>query len=151
MGIEGGELLDCVERAILVAETGVDHCLLMGEPEVLVYHTGDEGTLVLGAVEWVVPKARWEEAGHTDPPVVFGHSLHVLNPALNWYVAHAWIWTNNPGGMFADWNPSVTVPDRGGRQRGAALLRAALHFTSGAACSALVTPGGSSMIRIFRK
>ncbi len=110
MGIEGGELLDCVERAILVAETGVDHCLLMGEPEVLVYHTGDEGTLVLGAVEWVVPKARWEEAGHTDPPVVFGHSLHVLNPALNWYVAHAWIWTNNPGGMFADWNPSVTCP-----------------------------------------
>lgn len=87
-----------------------DPSIVEGEPEVLVYHTGEDGTLVLGAVEWVVPKALWEDAGHTAPPVVFGHGLHVLNPVLNWYVAHAWIWTHNPVDMFADWNPNVSCP-----------------------------------------
>jgi hypothetical protein len=87
-----------------------DPAIVEGDPEVLVYHTADDGTLVLGAVEWVVPKALWEQAGNTEPPVVFGQSLHVLNPVLNWYVAHAWIWKHNPAGMFADWNPEVSCP-----------------------------------------
>jgi hypothetical protein len=85
-----------------------DPAIVEGGPEVLVYHTADDGTLVLGAVEWVVPKALWEQAGNTEPPVVFGVPLHVLNPVLNWYIAHAWIWTHNPAGMFADWNPDVS-------------------------------------------
>jgi hypothetical protein len=87
-----------------------DTSIVAGDPEVLVYHTAGDGSLVLGAVEWVVPKPLWEQAGHTEPPVVFGTTLHVLNPALNWYIAHAWIWTHNPSGMFADWNPEVTCP-----------------------------------------
>jgi len=87
-----------------------DPSIAQDEPEVLVYHTADDGTLQLGAVEWVVPKTLWEQAGNSNPPVVFGHSLHVLNPVLNWYVAHAWVWTHNPSGMFADWNPDVSCP-----------------------------------------
>ena len=84
-----------------------DPSIVGDDPEVLVYHTGDDGTLVLGAVEWVVPKALWDAAGNTAPPVVFGQTLHILNPVLNWYVEHAWVWTENPSGMFADWNPNV--------------------------------------------
>ena len=80
------------------------------DPEVLVYHTGDDGSMVLGAAEWVVPKAEWDAAGHTTPPVVFGQSLHIINPVLNWYVEHEWIWTENSSGMFMDWNPKVTCP-----------------------------------------
>lgn len=82
------------------------------KPEALVYHTGPDGKLVLGAVEWVVPKAAWEaEHGvNADPPKVYGHELHVINPVLNWYLAHAWIWKKNPSGTFADWNPNVTCP-----------------------------------------
>jgi hypothetical protein len=80
------------------------------DPEVLVYHSADDGTLVLGAVEWVVPKPAWEAAGNTAPPVVFDQSLHVINPVLNWYIEHAWVWTENPSGMFSDWNPKVTCP-----------------------------------------
>jgi hypothetical protein len=87
-----------------------DPSIVEGDPEVLVYHTTTDGSLELGAVEWVVPKTVWEAAGHTDPPAVFGHSLHVINPVLNWYIEHAWIWTQNPAGMFADWNPNVTCP-----------------------------------------
>ena len=87
-----------------------DPAIVADDPEVLVYHTGDDGTLVLGAVEWVVPKATWDAAGNTAPPVVFGQSLHILNPVLNWYVEHAWVWTENPSGLFADWNPNVGCP-----------------------------------------
>ena len=81
------------------------------KPEVLVYHTGASG-LELGAVEWVVPKPVWE-AKHgvgAEPPEVYGHMLMVLNPTLNWYVGHAWLWTENPSGVFYDWNPAVTCP-----------------------------------------
>lgn len=82
------------------------------KPEALVYHTGPDGKLVLGAVEWVVPKAAWEAkyGAGAKPPEVYGHHLHVINPVLNWYVAHAWIWTENPSGTFEDWNPDVTCP-----------------------------------------
>ncbi len=84
--------------------------IIEDDPEVLVYHKGDDGTLVLGAVEWVVPKTFWDAAGNTAAPVVFGQTLHILNPVLNWYVEHAWIWTPNPSGIFADWNPRVACP-----------------------------------------
>jgi hypothetical protein len=87
-----------------------DPAIVGDDPEVLVYHTADDGTLALGAVEWVVHKPLWEQAGNTEPPVVFGQTLHVLNPVLNWYIAHAWIWKHNPAGMFADWNPGVSCP-----------------------------------------
>jgi hypothetical protein len=36
--------------------------------------------------------------------------MHILNPALGWYILHAWVWKNNPAGMFEDWNPTVTCP-----------------------------------------
>jgi hypothetical protein len=84
------------------------------EPEVLVYNVGADGKLRLGAVEWVVPKAAWE-AVHgvgADPPVVYGKPLTVINPALNWYVAHAWVWDGNPSGVMSDWNPNVDCLDQ---------------------------------------
>ncbi|HEX5058341.1 MAG TPA: hypothetical protein VFV99_03230 [Kofleriaceae bacterium] len=82
------------------------------KPEVLVYHTGANGTRVLGAVEWVVPKPAWD-AKHgvdADAPEVYGQMMMILNPMLNWYVAHAWLWKDNPSGVLSDWNPDVTCP-----------------------------------------
>src|SRR5262245_34105405 len=82
------------------------------EPEVLVYHTAEDGSLQLGAVEWVVPKAAWEAAYGVGaaPPIVYGTPLTVINPVLNWYVAHAWIWKPNPSGLLMNWNPNATCP-----------------------------------------
>jgi hypothetical protein len=80
------------------------------EPEVLIYATNPAGERVLVAVEWVVKKETWEAAGNTAPPVINGRELHILNPALNWYLLHAWIWKENPAGVYADWNPDVTCP-----------------------------------------
>jgi hypothetical protein len=78
-------------------------------PEAMVYAPRSNGSLRLAAVEWVVPKTLWE-AEHgvgAAPPTVLGHEMHILNPALGWYVAHAWVWMHNPSGVFADWNPRV--------------------------------------------
>jgi hypothetical protein len=36
--------------------------------------------------------------------------MHILVPAVGFWLKHAWIWKHNPAGMFADWNPEVTCP-----------------------------------------
>jgi hypothetical protein len=79
------------------------------EPEAMVYAPGPNGQLQLAAVEYIVPAEPWDNAGNEAPPIVLGRSLH-LNEALGVYVLHAWIWMNNPDGIFQDWNPNVTCP-----------------------------------------
>jgi hypothetical protein len=76
-------------------------------PEGIVYAPKRNGKLRLAAVEWIVPKDLWEAAGNTEPPTVLGQELHILNPALGWYILHAWVWMYNPSGVFSDWNPKV--------------------------------------------
>jgi hypothetical protein len=56
----------------------------------------------------MVPAAMWD-AENTDPPQVLGQSFH-LDESLGMYVLHAWVWKNNPAGMFEDWNPDVSCP-----------------------------------------
>jgi hypothetical protein len=87
------------------------------KPEVLVYYPTNptdpsDDDRKLGAVEWVVPKAAWDAVHGTNapPPVIHGHTFMILNPMLNWYVAHAWIWKDNPSGIMSDWNPDVICP-----------------------------------------
>jgi hypothetical protein len=79
-------------------------------PEALAYEPGPNGQLNLVAVEWIVPVEAWHAAGNVEPPSVLGHEMHVLNPALGWYILHAWVWKRNPAGMFEDWNPEVVCP-----------------------------------------
>lgn len=79
------------------------------QPEAMVYSVGSNGQLQLGAVEYIVPAAKWESEGHTQPPTLLGQSLR-LNKSLGVYALHAWIWQENPSGMFSDWNPKVSCP-----------------------------------------
>jgi hypothetical protein len=80
------------------------------KPEVLVYAPGPNGRLRLAAVEYVVPGAGSNPPGVSEPPTVFGMEMHILVPAVGFYIHHAWIWRHNPAGMFADWNPEVSCP-----------------------------------------
>src|SRR5262249_31318690 len=59
-----------------------DASIVATDPEVLVYHKAADGTLELGAVEWVVPKPVWDPDGNRPKPVVFGQELTVINPVL---------------------------------------------------------------------
>jgi hypothetical protein len=79
-------------------------------PEGLVYEPGPNGQLNLVAVEWIVPAAAWHAAGNVEPPSVLGQEMGILNPALGWYILHAWVWKHNPAGMYENWNPEVVCP-----------------------------------------
>ena len=78
-------------------------------PETMVYAPGPNGQLQLGAVEYVVPAPAWDAEGHEDLPSVLGQRFH-YSAKTDKYILHAWIWRNNPAGMFEDWNPNVSCP-----------------------------------------
>ena len=78
------------------------------EPEALVYAPGENGKLKLAAVEWIVRGPNSNPPGVTSPPSVLGMPMHILVPAVGFYLMHAWVWKPNPAGMFADWNPQVS-------------------------------------------
>lgn len=79
-------------------------------PEGLVYAPGADGGLKLVAVEYVVPGLASNPPGPAVAPTVFGQQMHILVPAVGFHTLHAWIWSTNPSGMFAHWNPEVTCP-----------------------------------------
>ena len=80
------------------------------QPEGLVYTSGPEGQLKLVAVEYVVPGAGSNPPGVSQPPTIFGRPMHILVPAVGFYIQHVWVWSHNPAGMFVDWNPELTCP-----------------------------------------
>ena len=92
----------------LVGDTVLDPA----RPEALVYEPGSLGRMRLAALEYIVFKDAWD-ATHTGPPTLFGTPFDLM-PAPNrygipaFYALHAWIWKDNPAGMFMPWNPRVT-------------------------------------------
>jgi hypothetical protein len=80
------------------------------QPEVLVYAPGEDAKLKLAAVEWVVRGPNSNPPGVSQAPSVLGMPLHILVPAVGFWIMHAWVWQPNPSGMFADFNPEVSCP-----------------------------------------
>ena len=93
-------------NAGLMADNAVDPL----EPEVLVYASAPDGGLRLVAVEWVVRGPNTNPPGVPTAPSLLGMPMHILVPAVGFWIKHAWIWKHNPAGMFADWNPEVSCP-----------------------------------------
>ena len=75
-----------------------------------VYAPGPDGKLLLGAVEYVVPGPNSNPAGPATVPSVLGEPMHILVPAVGFYIRHVWLWRHNPSGMFSDWSPKVSCP-----------------------------------------
>jgi len=80
-------------------------------PALLVYEPAEQGRLRLVAAEWFVPLAT----GITERPVLFGQPFNgpmsghePLMPAeLHHYDLHAWLFKENPDGLFSVTNPNV--------------------------------------------
>ncbi|MCI0545497.1 MAG: hypothetical protein L0Z49_13820 [Actinobacteria bacterium] len=86
----------------------VDGTVDAGSPEALVYEMRSNGKLKLVGHEYLVPS---ELVDPTNPPELFGHEFHP-HPVLPFWILHAWVWSPNPDGVFADWNPRVGMcPD----------------------------------------
>ena len=110
--LEGGDIATCFE-----SEAGgmgvhyirnVDDTVSATDPEAMVYEITPDGQHRLVAVEYIVPQELVEDADGNvaSLPSVLGQDFH-KHSTLPVYVLHAWVWDDNPDGMFADFDPDV--------------------------------------------
>ncbi|MDP9986186.1 hypothetical protein LFT44_02980 [Arthrobacter sp. FW306-05-C] len=71
------------------------------KPEVLVYMPDEDGRYELVAAEFLSTAAERPELAGLD---------FEDGPFPGSYALHAWIWRDNPDGMFASYNPDLTCP-----------------------------------------
>jgi hypothetical protein len=85
-------------------EVPVDGIVDLQRPELLVYQPTDDGELKLVAVEWAVPRKLFDV-----PPEGFTGDADVWfdDPVFKVWTLHAWIWKQNPDGIFNATNSRV--------------------------------------------
>lgn len=79
------------------------------KPPILVYNKKNNGNFELVAVEYAIPINP--QSPNTPPEGFAGNDdmwdFNTLN--TGWWTLHAWIWKNNPDGVFNPMNPLVIV------------------------------------------
>ncbi|HYJ81226.1 MAG TPA: hypothetical protein VEW26_00055 [Allosphingosinicella sp.] len=89
------------------------------KPSILIYEPRQDGSLELVAVENLVFKKAWHEAGNKGLPTfhgveydyMFDDKATAIDEAHNFephYDRHVWLYRPNANGMFAQFNPTVT-------------------------------------------
>ena len=83
-------------------------------PEALIYAL-QNGTIQFVGVEYLVLAEDWE-ATHQGPPILMGQLFNFVGAPNRYgtppfYELHVWVGQDNPHGMFADWNPTVSCAD----------------------------------------
>ncbi len=83
------------------------------KPEVLVYAPAGNGKLKLVALEYVVFQDAWKAQHGDEMPTLFGQMFMATGdpnrfgiPAF--FSLHVWLWDDNPSGLFAPFNPTVS-------------------------------------------
>ena len=97
------------ENFALMADDALDPEL----PEILVYAPKQNGNLELVAIEYWKADADGNPATDTDRPTLFGVPFNGPMPGHHpampvHYDLHVWLWDDNPSGLFAQFNPSVS-------------------------------------------
>ena len=85
------------------------------QPEILLYLPKANGQLQLVGVEYFKVDADQNLATDSDRPSVFGQPFDGPMPGHNptmpiHYDRHVWLWADNPAGLFAPFNPSLSCP-----------------------------------------
>jgi hypothetical protein len=115
-----GKFLDCFRHGV---DMGMGQHYVNGDlvgddmldplqPEALVYEPSDDGTMTLVAYEYLVFADAWGE--DREPPTLFGQEFNLKTnipdtPPV--WALHIWLWTHNPEGLYADYNPIVFCPE----------------------------------------
>jgi len=89
----------------------IDGTVRVEQPELLLYEPEKSGKMGLVAVEYIIPYTA--HARDAEPPVLFGQKFS-RNDTFQLWGLHAWVWRDNPSGMFANWNPRVTCANAPG-------------------------------------
>lgn len=85
----------------------VDTVFDISRPEILVYNKDHDDHFELVAIEYAVPidtLSNKAPEGFTGSKDVWDH-----NTGFGLWLLHAWVWKNNPSGVFNPTNPSVHV------------------------------------------
>lgn len=90
----------------------LDATVALLEPEVVIYEPQAGGHMKMVGMEYIVPLAAWEAAGHDlnnskDVPQLLGQKF-TRHSTLPIFKLHIWLWQQNPSGTYADWNPNVS-------------------------------------------
>ncbi len=84
------------------------------KPEALVYEPTQDGQMILVAFEYLIFASKWDPNNTGRPaPTVFGRPMHLMTNIPNTppvWALHLWLWTDNPDGIFSDFNPIVSCP-----------------------------------------
>lgn len=96
-------------NAELLADPAIDP----RKPEILLYAPDKHGKLVLVGVEYLAVDADQDLATDNDRPSLFGQPFHGPMPGHGpgmpvHYDLHAWVWSDNPSGEYAPFNPSLS-------------------------------------------
>lgn len=84
----------------------VDATFEIRHPEILVYNKMEDGSFQLVAVEYAVPL----DLSATAPEGFTGSSdVWTRSTDFGLWLLHAWVWYNNPAGVFSPTNPLVHV------------------------------------------
>ena len=83
----------------------IDGSVSVDQPELLLYEPEKNGRLRLVAVEYIIPYTFHPRSA--EAPVLLGQQFK-QNDTFQLWGLHAWVWEENPSGMFASWNPRVT-------------------------------------------
>lgn len=116
-GKMGYHLVNPALRGTPAKAAEADAVIDAAKPEQLLYQKKADGTMELVGVEYLVFTAAWERANGPGAaaPKVLGetvpaskHAFAPGGPEVDHYELHVWLHTDNPSGMFAAYNPSIT-------------------------------------------
>lgn len=93
-----------VNRAYLSPTLSID------KPQILLYERTPAGAYQLNGVEFIIPYRLY--ARDSVAPVWMGQTMHREDNLNIWYL-HVWAWKNNPDGVFANFNSTVSCPGNG--------------------------------------
>lgn len=82
----------------------IDATVELTKPEVVMYEPTPGGGRTLVGLEFLVPFDAWTSQ---TPPSLMGQSFK-RNEAFEVWALHVWLYRDNPQGIFADWNPTVS-------------------------------------------
>jgi hypothetical protein len=82
----------------------IDATVELTKPEVAIYEPTAGGGRTLVGLEFLVPFDAWTSQ---TPPALMGQSFK-RNETFQVWALHVWLYRDNPRGVFADWNPTVS-------------------------------------------
>jgi hypothetical protein len=73
-------------------------------------HASTVGGFDPPTVRMNMPGPNSNPRGVPDAPTILGIKMHILVPAVGFYIQHFRVWSRNPAGMFVYWNLELSSP-----------------------------------------